>query len=77
MNTFYFSFDGQKSAIRRVQCIDGIVRVVVADIFHAARNTNKNCVMKQFEQGTIRTVAEHVCPAIIEGKRKKNQHSFL
>ena len=69
MNTSNFCFGEQTYAIRRVQCMDGKVRVLVVDIFNAARNSNKNRHMKHFEQGVIGTIAEDVCPNIIEANK--------
>ena len=52
MNTSYFCFDEQKTAIRRVKCMDGNVRVIVADIFHAARNMTRNHALKMYSYGS-------------------------
>ena len=69
MNTSKFCFGEQAYAIRHVQCMDGKVRVLVVDLFNAARNSNKNRHMKHFEQGVIKTIAEHVCPRVLEANK--------
>ena len=71
MNTSNFCFGEQTYAIHHVQCMDGKNHVLVVDLFNAAQNSNKNRHMKRFEQGVIRTIAEHVCPRKLEANKKQ------
>ena len=70
----YFCFENQKHTMRRVQCMDGNIRILVVDLFNAARNTNRNRVLKKFEEGTVKTVAEYVCPKNIDNHKKQFTH---
>ena len=67
----YFCFENQNHTTCRVQCMVGNIHVLVVDIFNAAQNTNRNRVLKKFEQGTVKTVAKHVCPKKIENYKKQ------
>ena len=70
MYTIQFVFENETNDIRRINCTDNTIHVLVTDIFRTVKSTNKSRYLKQFTEETLRKVYQCVPEHIIQANKK-------